>query len=231
MPFQLFGTQHFITLALCLLVIAGVPLMTRKKTDSTKVLIAKIIGVVIFVNLIDQIFNAFTFNLGWQEALPLHMCDLAGLAMGVYFIFDKKIFFNIGFFWGTGGPLMAILTPDLQHAFPHGLYVPFFYGHSLTLLGIAYCLIVFKVRPYLGDLIRIVFITSAAAIIIYFINVLIDSNFWFLISKPVAASIMDIFPDPPMHLLFLTPLVVFVFIVTYLPYWVVDFKKQLSKYG
>jgi uncharacterized membrane protein YwaF len=101
----------------------------------------------------------------------------------------------------------------------------------LTLLGIAYCLIVFKVRPYLGDLIRIVFITSAAAIIIYFINVLIDSNFWFLISKPVAASIMDIFPDPPMHLLFLTPLVVFVFIATYLPYWVVDFKKQLSKYG
>lgn len=41
--------------------------------------------------------------------------------------------YEIAYFWGLGGTLQAVLTPDLQHGFPSLVYVNFFLGHGLVI--------------------------------------------------------------------------------------------------
>ncbi len=48
------------------------------------------------------------------------------------------------------------------------------------------------------------------------------ANFWYLMAKPDGASLMDVFPEPPLHLLVTTPLAIGVFYLIYLPYFIKD---------
>ena len=48
------------------------------------------------------------------------------------------------------------------------------------------------------------------------------ANYWYLIQKPEGASLMDMFPEPPMHLLVTTPLAIAIFYVLYIPYFIKD---------
>ena len=41
-------------------------------------------------------------------------------------------------------------------------------------------------------------------------------------AKPDGASLMDVFPEPPLHLLVTTPLAIAVFYLIYLPYFIKD---------
>jgi hypothetical protein len=41
-------------------------------------------------------------------------------------------------------------------------------------------------------------------------------------AKPAGASLMDAFPEPPFHLLVLTPLALATFILIYTPYFIKD---------
>ena len=75
---------------------------------------------------------------------------------------------------------MALLTPDLVHGFPHGEYTPFFFGHSLILLGVFYVLIVKQDRPYLADIPKVIVTTSVLLMGVYMVNILLGppTNFW-----------------------------------------------------
>ena len=41
-------------------------------------------------------------------------------------------------------------------------------------------------------------------------------------AKPDGASLMDVFPEPPLHLLVTTPIAIGVFYLIYLPYFIKD---------
>ena len=80
-------------------------------------------------------------------------------------------------------------------------------------------------RPYAKDIITVSLITALVLLpIVYVINLILGepANFWYLIAKPEGASLMDVFPDPPYHLLVTTPLAIAVFYLIYLPYFIKD---------
>ena len=150
-PFNLFGLQHLIVLFIAASIIFGVSFFFRDKDESKQFTAGVSIAVLLIVHEIEQIFNTFTFNLAWQEAIPLHMCDLSAFAIAYYLWKREKIFFNCAFFWGIGGATMALLTPDVDFAYPNAVFLPFFYGHTLILLGVFFSVIALKQRPYLKD--------------------------------------------------------------------------------
>ena len=72
--FQIFGTQHLITLLICFIVILGLPKFFQNASDDNKVIGAKIVAGLIALHLITQpIYDILLFNLHWQDELPLHM--------------------------------------------------------------------------------------------------------------------------------------------------------------
>jgi len=80
-------------------------------------------------------------------------------------------------------------------------------------------------RPYAKDIFTVTMITLFILTpIVYIINLMLGepANYWYLMQKPAGASLMDMFPEPPFHLLYTTPIAILIFCLIYLPYFLKD---------
>ena len=225
-PFELFGTVHLITIAVIIVVSVLLPRTYKDKSINQKSTMNKVIAGVIALHVIispykDLYLLANPYD--WRETLPLHMCDLSEIFLIWFLLGGPKILYLCAFFWGLGGASMAILTPDISH---HDLdYIFFMIGHGMIIVGIMYATVALGNRPYVKDILKVSAITAFILLpIVYIINILLGepANFWYLVAKPGGASLMDMFPDPPYHLLYTTPIAIAVFYLIYLPYFIKD---------
>ena len=229
--FEVFGTQHLVTLLLCAAMIYLYPKFFQNKDEAKQILGGKILAGIMILHMITQpIYDVLLFKLPWKGEFPLHMCDFSMLAMIVYLLKQNapKILFHCAYFWGICGATMAMATPDLEYGFPHGEYSPFFWGHSLILLAVFYVLMVRKERPILKDILKVVGVTLVLLIFVYIANLLIGppANYWYLVARPVDGTLMDYFPDPPLHLIGTIPLAILLFYIAYLPLQIKDRLKK-----
>ena len=229
--FEVFGAQHLVTLLLCAAVIYLYPKFFQNKDEAKQILGGKILAGIMILHMITQpIYDVLLFELPWKEEFPLHMCDFSMLAMIVYLLKQNapKILFHCAYFWGICGATMAMATPDLEYGFPHGEYSPFFWGHSLILLAVFYVLMVRKERPILKDILKVVGVTLVLLIFVYIANLLIGppANYWYLVDRPVEGTLMDYFPDPPLHLIGTIPFAILLFYIAYLPLQIKDRLKK-----
>ena len=225
--FEVFGTQHLVTLLICAAVIYAYPKYFENQNPAKQILGGKILAGIMILHMLTQpIYDVLLFDLPWKGEFPMHMCDFSMLAMIVYFLKQNspKILFHCSYFWGICGATMALATPDLEYGFPHGEYSPFFWGHSLILLAVFYVLMVNKERPVLMDIGKVIGVTLVLLIFVYIANLLIGppANYWYLVARPVEGTLMDYFPDPPLHLIGTIPLAILLFYIAYLPLQIKD---------
>ena len=225
-PFELFGTVHLITIAVVIITSIFLPKFYKNKSDHQISMMKKIIAGVIAAHVIispykDLYLLANPYD--WRETIPLHMCDLSEIFLIWFLLGGPRILYICAFFWGLGGATMAILTPDISH---YDLdYIFFMVGHGMIVVGIMYATVTLGNRPYAKDIATVALITALVLLpIVYVINLLLGepANFWYLMSKPAGASLMDMFPEPPYHLLVTTPIAIALFYLIYLPYFIKD---------
>ena len=225
-PFELFGTVHLITIAVVIITSIFLPKFYKNKSDHQISMMKKIIAGVIAAHVIispykDLYILANPYD--WRETIPLHMCDLSEIFLIWFLLGGPRILYICAFFWGLGGATMAILTPDISH---HDLdYIFFMVGHGMIVVGIMYATVTLGNRPYAKDIATVALITALVLLpIVYVINLLLGepANFWYLMTKPAGASLMDMFPEPPYHLLVTTPIAIALFYLIYLPYFIKD---------
>ena len=225
-PFILFGNIHIITMLVILAVSILLPTIYKNKSEVQKSLMTKMIAYIVIAHVVispykDLFLLENPYN--WREVLPFHMCDLSEIFLAWFLLGGPKILYKCAFFWGIGGATMAIITPDISH---HDLdYAFFMIGHGMIVIGIMYATVALNNRPYAKDILTVSLITACVLLpITYTINLLLGepANFWYLMAKPAGASLMDAFPEPPYHLLVLTPLAIATFVVIYVPYFIKD---------
>jgi hypothetical integral membrane protein (TIGR02206 family) len=225
-PFEIFGTVHLLTILSIVVVSIFLPKFYKNKSDKQISLMTKVVAGIIAAHVIispykDLYLLAEPYD--WRETIPLHMCDLSEIFLVWFLLGGPRLLYTCAFFWGLGGATMAILTPDISH---HDLdYIFFMIGHGMIIVGIMYATIALGNRPYAKDIITVSLITALVLLpIVYVINLILGepANFWYLIAKPEGASLMDVFPDPPYHLLVTTPLAIALFYLIYMPYFIKD---------
>ena len=225
-PFEIFGTVHLITIATIILVSIFLPKLYKNKTNDQKSLMKKVIAGFIAAHVIispykDLYLLANPYD--WRETLPFHMCDLSEIFLIWFLLGGPRILYVCAFFWGLAGATMAILTPDITY---HDLdYIFFMVGHGMIVVGIMYATVALGNRPYAKDIVIVSAITALILLpIVYAINILLGepANFWYLVAKPDGASLMDMFPEPPMHLLYTTPIAIALFYLIYTPSFIKD---------
>lgn len=225
-PFILFGNIHIITMLVILAVSILLPMIYKNKSEVQKSLMTKMIAYIVIAHVVispykDLFLLENPYN--WREVLPFHMCDLSEIFLAWFLLGGPKILYKCAFFWGIGGATMAIITPDISH---HDLdYAFFMIGHGMIVIGIIYATVALNNRPYAKDILTVSLITACVLLpITYTINLLLGepANFWYLMAKPAGASLMDAFPEPPYHLLVLTPLAIATFVIIYVPYFIKD---------
>jgi len=229
-PFVIFGNAHLITLFIIIAIAIVFPLIVKTRPVSQIILITKIMGVsLISLEFIKPLIWHYSMDFPWIELVPIHMCNLSTLFIGIFLITKKRLFFEVAFFWGIGGGINALITPDIPNSFPDPQYILFFFGHGLLIIAIAYACISLANRPTLNSVKNGIYFSLITLPVIYFINKILGppANYWYLGSKPVGDSILNLFPAPPLHIPFLIIIGVILFFLIYSPYWAYDsFKKQ-----
>ena len=224
-PFILFGTDHIVAILAVILTAILVPFCLKKTSVKTKHLVGSILASVLILNeLLKPYYWSQFFDYDLLNVLPFHMCALSALSISLFLITQKRILYEVAFFWGIGGGLMALLQPDTPLDFPNLIFIIFYLSHGAMLLAIGFASITLEKRPELDSMKRVILVSLVVIVVIYIINIILGppANYWYLGARPDGASIMDLMPEPPRHI----PIVVFLglimFSLIYLPYWIYD---------
>jgi hypothetical integral membrane protein (TIGR02206 family) len=126
--------------------------------------------------------------------------------------------YEVALFWGIGGSIPALLTPDLTVGFPHPSFLHFFAGHGLVMLGVLYATFVFGFRPRVRSVFKAISASLLLVVIMAPVNLVLETNYMYLYQKPVQSTLMDYFGPWPWYILSLILIGVMVYIVIYLPF-------------
>ena len=135
----------------------------------------------------------------------------------------NRRWFEVAYFWGIGGTLQAILTPNLRYGFPDIRFISFFVSHSGIIVGVVFLMLTKRLRPYPMSIVR-VFCWAE----VYFVSAMIvdhftQVNYGFLLHKPEAFSLLSYLSDSrPLYLLEMHLLALVFFAVLYLPFAIYD---------
>ena len=219
--FQLFSLNHIFTILAVVSSSILFPLFCNVAFNSNiNINISYFIGFILIAHELIKPFYRYEFyNDPFIEILPLHMCHLAAISMGLFLFTKKNIFFEIGYFWGMTGNIMAILTPDLNFFFDWRFFT-YYFGHNMLLLSIIFTLVCLRNNIDFKSIVRVSLITLTFLPLIYFLNTILGdgANYWYLSVIPESTSILSLLPNPPLHIIILIPIGIVLMIIVYAPY-------------
>ena len=129
--FQPYGLPHltmiFITIVLPFVLAA---LVRRRQSQRIEKLIIAVLSAVLILNYLTYlIFIRSQGFVDWRDMLPMQMCDWGIVVVIVAMCTGHQRWFEVAYFWGIGGTLQAVLTPNLRYGFPDWRFISFFTSH------------------------------------------------------------------------------------------------------
>src|SRR5256884_5156064 len=133
-------------------------------------------------------------NHSWSSAysLPVQLCDVGGFVAAAALIWRQLLLIEIAYFWGLGGTLQALLTPDLRDHFPSFPYLQFYATHDLVVLAALFLVIGLGLRPRAGAVRRIFLLTLAFAVIVGLIDLMTGGNYMYLRHVPGQGRLLSV---------------------------------------
>lgn len=228
-PFHAFGLAHLTVIAITVaspLVLAAV--VKRSRWPGIERVIAWALSGLLMANYLTYFLFVRKFNpAAWTETLPLHLCDWATLVVVITMLTGSERCFEVAYFWGIGGTLQAIVTPNLPFGFPDLRFISFFLAHSGIIVGIVFMMLVRKYRPYPMSIVRAFLWTELYFLFTYLYDRLTGANFGFFLHKPAAFSLLSLLSDShPVYLLQMHCLALIFFSALYLPFAIFDLARR-----
>ncbi|HEX4640186.1 MAG TPA: TIGR02206 family membrane protein [Chthoniobacterales bacterium] len=223
--FRPFGLSHFVVIALTVSLPFIFAAFVRKSRwpRSERILGRLFAGLLLFNYVGFEIYLAATEGLTWQKALPFQLCDWAMVVIVVSLLTGRERWLEVAYFWGIGGTLQAILTPDLKYAFPDVHFLTFFIAHSGIVVAIAFMMIVKKYRPHWFSIIRVFAWSELYFVVAITVDLLTGENYGYLLHKPASASLLDVLSsERVVYILQMHLLALVFYVVLYLPFAAYD---------
>ncbi len=227
--FQLYGAPHltviFITIVLPFALAAVV---RRTKSQRIERVIIVALSVVLILNYLA--FLVFIRSRGvvdWRQMLPMQMCDWGMVVVMVAMWTGNQRWFEVAYFWGIGGTLQAVLTPNLPYGFPDWRFISFFTSHCGIIVGVVFLMLTRGYRPYPMSIVRVWLWSEFYFVVTLAVDKLTGFNYGFLLHKPEAFSILSFLSDSwPLYLLQMHAVALLFFLVLYAPFAVFDATKR-----
>lgn len=222
--FVLFGLQHWAGTGVTIAIAVLLPLLLRwRASPQSQDTARKVLAVFMFVDIfLGPAVRAGVYGMPLAEHLPLHLCGMT-VTLGAFMLWMRSYrLYEVLYFWGTGGALVALMTPDVLQAFPHPVFFLFFLSHGLGFMAIMFATLVMGFRPRPKSLLIVMPVTAAYALLMYPVNLLLGSNYLFLLAKPAQPSPLDWFGPWPSYLPGLVGMVACALFLLYVPFSIID---------
>jgi hypothetical integral membrane protein (TIGR02206 family) len=227
--FTPFGAGHltviFLTVVLPFL-LAG--LVRRTKSTILERSVRFTISALLLINYAAYLIVARNFGATtWTKVLPLQLCDWAMFVIIGALWTGNRRWLEVAYFWGIGGTLQAIITPNLQFGFPDLRFISFFVAHSGIIIGLVFLMLTYGFRPRLTGVLRIFAWTELYFVVAFTTDLLTGENYGFLLHKPEAFSLLSYLSDPRLPYLIEFHLLAWIFFcLLYAPFAIFDFVRS-----
>ena len=219
--FVLFGADHLAALAVIAVLCALFIRLRKSLTSTGRVWTGRILSLSLLAYVMTiYIKMGLEGNLSWDYSLPLHLCHWVLAACIVSLWRPLPFTSELAYFWGLGGTLQALWTPDLGEGFPSWEFIQFFWSHGGILLSIVYLIAVRGFRPRPGSIVRVFVATNFYALFAGALNFAFGWNYGYLRRAPSQPSLIDYLGPWPWYILSLE-------LIALLSFWLLDLPWKL----
>lgn len=214
--FELFSVPHITTLLLFVAVFFSLIYFRRKLKPHQSIIKWTFVSILVLSEVSGQIWLVAT-NQWVYGSLPLHLCSISTFISIYLFFKHSKNAFYLLFFTGSLPAILSMVTPEVFYQFPHYRFLKYFLHHSAIAWSVLY-FIVFEGYRVPRKAIGTAFLTlNILALPIFFLNLLLDSNFFYLANPTESKTILSFFGSGVMYYINLEIAALIVFFITYLP--------------
>ncbi|HEX9385553.1 MAG TPA: TIGR02206 family membrane protein [Anaerolineales bacterium] len=227
--FEYFGTTHLVALG-ALILLNLFLLFFKNPNDNTKATLRWLLALILLGNEVawhywNYIYGKWTI----QTMLPLHLCSLLVWTGALMLVTKNYRVYEFMYFMGIAGAIQALATPGIDnYNFPHFVYFQYFLSHGLIITSAIYMTVVEGFRPTWKSMLRVAVWMNVYALIVYFINSAIGSNYLMINYKPDTPSLLDLLPGWPIYILYMELLGVISILLLYLPFVVKDLRSRYA---
>lgn len=225
--FSHYNLPHIVAIGLTLLSCFLTAKLVKNKRQANVLRRVLIIGLITKLLWYHLWLISFEHNLTWGRHLPFHISQVSLLLMIPALLIRKNPFYQFVYYWSGWSSLVVLLFPEVHENFPHPRFLEFFLGYLLLLTSISYICYVEKVKMTYKYLWLTVGALALYCAVMYPVNLILKTNYLFLIEKPELGGPMNLFPSPPWHIPFLVMAVLLSLHLQYLPYYL-SRKRRIS---
>lgn len=182
--------------------------------------------VVSAVQLMKIPLNLYVGIFDSTKDIPLHLCNFLPFIMIWIYATNNKLVWATTFFWVILGVSQANFTPSVEYSLFHYDAIRYWMVHLGLVLLATYPAIAWKWTLEFKDVIRTVLALNALAIVIYMLNLLLGSNYLYVMGKPPGTTFFNILPEWPHYILVLEVILIVWSLLLWGIFWLIDRRRE-----
>jgi hypothetical integral membrane protein (TIGR02206 family) len=223
-----FSGQHILISAIVITLGTTLICWAKKQSKQTQFLTGNIIASSISLTVIfGSILNIYKQDFNYQEDLPLHLCSFLALVIPILSFTRKYIYYEIFFFLILAGTLQSLITPS-DYNFLNFTFFRYWFVHSGLVLFMLYATFIYKMRPTIKSVFKSFVGMQFYMILMFIINYLLGSNYFYTNRKPDATTLLDVFGEWPQYIFVVELIVIPFFLLIYFPFYLTRKKNKTT---
>lgn len=206
---ELFSFSHSIIFSV--IIISGIllSLIIRKHP----ILKRKVHLLLATILIIDKC-SSFIYNLHAgilpPHGLPLQLSDMTIFIVVITLIAEKQWSFELSYYWGFSGAVLALLTPDLKYEFPSLPALLYFGSHGIVVISVMIFVLGEFRKPERRSFLKAFLLINAYSVLMSIFDYLFKTDYFYLVHKPERLTLLNYLGPWPFYIIF-ADIIAFIF--------------------
>ncbi|WP_409250786.1 TIGR02206 family membrane protein [Bacillus sp. SCS-153A] len=227
--FELFSVPHITVLLLFVAVFFWLIVFRNFLNPHQSIIKWTLFSILVLSEVSQHLWLILTEQ--WEVGnLPLHLCSVSTFLCIYLFLKPNKKVFYLLFFIGSLPAILSMVTPEVFYQFPHFRFIKYFLHHAAISWSVLYFVVYEGYRVPKKAIWTGFLLLNLLALPIFFINLLLDTNFFYLANPTESKTILSFFGSGIRYYLNLEIAALFVFYLTYLPMgWLLKREREKER--
>jgi hypothetical integral membrane protein (TIGR02206 family) len=220
-----FSGQHFWIVFIAISIGSLLIFWANKQPKKIQIITGNVLAFSIcFIVVFGSILNAYKLDFDYQEDLPLHLCSFLALILPLLSYTRKYLLYEVFLFLILAGTLQSLITPS-EYNYLNFIYFRYWFVHAGLVIFMLYATIVYKMRPTLKSVFKSFVGMQLYMVIMFVINYMLGSNYFYTNRKPDATTLLDVFGDWPQYIFVVEIIIIPFFLLIYFPFYLIRKKN------